>query len=73
MVGESDPRKAAEKLLAYGVKIVALKMGEEGAYVATADGREVRAPVYPVEVVDGTGRATRSARGSCGRSWRAGT
>jgi sugar/nucleoside kinase (ribokinase family) len=55
MVGEGEPREVAEKLLDYGVKIVALKNGEDGAYVATADGQEVTAPVYPVEVVDGTG------------------
>ncbi len=54
ITGEAEPERAAEVLLDHGVGIVALKMGEEGCYVRTAD-REIRAPAYEVEVVDGTG------------------
>ncbi len=54
ITGEHEPAAIAESLMEHGVKTVALKMGEEGCYVRTAD-RELRCPAFEVEVVDGTG------------------
>ena len=55
LTGKTQPREVAEALLGYGVKIVVLKMGEQGCYVLSHKGEEYSLPVYPVEVVDGTG------------------
>lgn len=55
LTGEEEVERVAEVLLSYGVRIVALKMGAEGSYVRSVDGQEFYVPVYPVEVVDGTG------------------
>lgn len=55
LTGRQEPREAAEALLEYGIKIVVLKMGEEGCYLLSAEGEEYRLPIYPVEAVDGTG------------------
>ncbi|WP_153100381.1 sugar kinase [Paraburkholderia hayleyella] len=41
-------------LLALGPRVVALKLGEQGAYVATPDERR-RVPGYPVKALDATG------------------
>lgn len=54
LTGEQTPERVAEKLLAYGLKIVGLKMGEHGSYLRTSD-QELRVPAYEVNVVDGTG------------------
>jgi 5-dehydro-2-deoxygluconokinase len=54
-VGESDPDRAAEKLLARGLSAAIVKMGGEGVLVATADGVREQVPPYPVEVVCGLG------------------
>jgi 5-dehydro-2-deoxygluconokinase len=54
-VGESDPDRAAEKLLARGLSVAIVKMGGEGVLVATADGVRERVAPYPVEVVCGLG------------------
>ncbi|MFO8079888.1 MAG: sugar kinase [Armatimonadota bacterium] len=54
ITGRDTPEEAAEVLMDHGVKVVGLKMGEEGSYVRTAD-REICAPAFNVEAVDGTG------------------
>jgi len=54
IVGEAEAAVIAEKLMDHGVKIVGLKMGEEGCYLRTAD-EELRIPAYQVDSVDGTG------------------
>lgn len=54
ITGKDTPEEAAEVLMDHGVKIVGLKMGEQGCYVRTAD-REFRVPAFSVDVVDGTG------------------
>jgi len=54
ITGETEPAKVAQALLDRGVGTVALKLGEEGCYVRTAD-RELRVPAYLVEALDGTG------------------
>jgi sugar/nucleoside kinase (ribokinase family) len=54
IVGETEPARIAEKLMAHGVKLVGLKMGEDGCYLRTAK-EEVQIPAYQVKAVDGTG------------------
>jgi len=45
---------AAESLLARGPRGVVFKMGEHGAYVATADGLRTHVPAFKVKAVDTT-------------------
>jgi sugar/nucleoside kinase (ribokinase family) len=54
ITGKKDPADVAAVLLDLGVKLVALKMGEEGSYVRTAD-VELRVPACKIVPVDGTG------------------
>ncbi len=54
ITGKDTPEEASEVLMAHGVKTVALKMGEEGCYVRTAE-REIRVPAFGVHAIDGTG------------------
>ncbi len=54
LTGLQDPRDVAKALRDAGVGTVALKMGEEGSYVQSADG-EVRVGAFKVTPVDGTG------------------
>jgi ribokinase len=51
---EAEWRELAEKLQAMGPKNVLLKLGEQGAYLATQDGARVAVPAYPVNAVDTT-------------------
>lgn len=53
--GTSEPERAADKALRYGVEIVGIKLGERGAFVKTKDGRKVYAPAFKVKPVDTTG------------------
>ncbi len=62
IAGRSDPAEVARFFLNYGMKLVALKMGEQGCYVT--DGREaVRLLAYPVTPVDTTGAGDAFAAG----------
>ena len=54
VTGIEDPDELVDHALGLGAKIVALKLGAEGALVATADVRH-RIPAYPVRSVDATG------------------
>lgn len=54
-VGESDPDRAADALLARGLTAAVVKLGGDGVMVATADGVRERIPPYPVDVVCGLG------------------
>jgi 2-dehydro-3-deoxygluconokinase len=54
LTGLTDPDAMLDFYLRLGCRVVVLKMGDQGAYLATADGR-VRVPTYPVQVVDATG------------------
>ena len=54
LTGLDDPDAIVDAYLARGPRLVALKMGEAGALVATADAR-VRIPPHPVTAVDATG------------------
>lgn len=54
LTAESDVRRGADLLIAAGVKIVAVKLGEKGCYVT--DGQEhLRIEPFKVNVVDTTG------------------
>jgi 2-dehydro-3-deoxygluconokinase len=54
LTGTDDPDKLVDHALALGAKTVALKLGAEGAIVATAHERH-RIPPYQVDAVDATG------------------
>lgn len=49
---EVSPEEAARRLLARGLRGVALKRGAEGAYIATADGKGGWVKPFPVEAID---------------------
>lgn len=53
-VGESDPDRAADALLALGVELAIVKRGPEGVLAATSEERVEVAP-FPIEVVNGLG------------------
>jgi 2-dehydro-3-deoxygluconokinase len=54
LTGLTDPDAMLDFYLRLGSKVVVLKMGETGAYLATADSR-VRIPPHKVQAVDATG------------------
>jgi len=54
LTGLDDRDAIIDKLLEYGVKLVAFKLGQEGCYIATPNERRLVAP-YPVEAIDATG------------------
>ncbi len=54
LTSTEDPERIAAELLTYGPSVVAVKMGDRGALLATADGARHFNP-FPVEVVDTTG------------------
>lgn len=54
LTGIIDPDAMLDFYLRLGSKVVLLKMGSAGSYLATADHR-VRIPAYPVVAVDATG------------------
>ncbi|MEJ0016603.1 MAG: PfkB family carbohydrate kinase [Acetobacteraceae bacterium] len=60
LTGLTDPDAMLDFYLRLGPRVVVLKMGEAGAYLATAEQR-VMIPRHVVAVVDATGAATRSA------------
>ena len=51
---ELEPARAADELRARGARNVVLKLGDKGAYVATADGQRADIPAFPVRPVDTT-------------------
>ncbi len=54
VLGESDPERAADALLASGVELALIKMGPAGV-LAKSPKRTVLMPAVPVEVVNGLG------------------
>jgi len=54
LTGIADPDQLVDLALQRGARVVALKLGREGALVADAEGRH-RIPPYPVAAVDATG------------------
>jgi Sugar kinases, ribokinase family len=55
ITGIDDVAEAARALVALGPRIVAVKLGEDGALVATATGELIRVPALPVEPLETTG------------------
>ncbi|MFC4140103.1 MULTISPECIES: 5-dehydro-2-deoxygluconokinase [unclassified Microbacterium] len=53
-VGETDPRRAADALLAHGVELAIVKQGPRGVLAKTRD-EEVEVPPHAVDVVNGLG------------------
>ena len=54
LTGLTEPQAMLDFYLRLGPKVVVLKMGEAGAWVATPD-RRVSIPAFPVQTVDATG------------------
>jgi 2-dehydro-3-deoxygluconokinase len=54
LTGLDDRDAIVDKLLAYGIQLVAFKLGEQGCYVATPQERRMVAP-HTVNAVDATG------------------
>ncbi len=54
LTGLENPREVARALRDAGVKVVGLKLGEEGCYVQGADS-ELTIPAFRVHAIDGTG------------------
>ncbi len=54
LTGKTEPSNIAASLLRYGIHTVAIKIGEQGSYVRTAD-EEIFVPAYNVNVIDATG------------------
>lgn len=54
LTGSEDPDVIADRYLGFGAGVVALKLGDRGALVATPSAR-VRLPARPVAAVDATG------------------
>jgi 2-dehydro-3-deoxygluconokinase len=55
LTGLTDPDAMLDLYLGIGCRVVVLKMGCEGAYLATTDGTRRRVPGHRVEAVDATG------------------
>jgi ribokinase len=54
LTGETDYRKGADLMIGLGVKIVAVKLGDKGCYVAD-DQEQLKVEPFKVKVVDTTG------------------
>lgn len=54
VAGKHEPSEVARVFMDHGVKTVALKMGEEGCYIRSADA-EIRIPRYQVDAIDALG------------------
>jgi len=53
--GTHDPEKVARKAFRYGVEIVGIKMGSEGAFLQRRTGEKSMLPAFKVRAVDTTG------------------
>jgi sugar/nucleoside kinase (ribokinase family) len=53
--GTDNPEKAAETALKYGVNVVGIKLGKDGALLETKLGKPLYVPAFHVEAVDTTG------------------
>ena len=54
-VGETDPERAADALLAAGVELAVVKEGSEGVLAKTRSGERVTSPPIPVTPLNGLG------------------
>ena len=57
LTDEKEPEQAAKVLMGKGVKLVAVTLGKDGAYIANAEGGK-RVPGFESNVVDTTGAGT---------------
>lgn len=55
MTGEVSPQGMIERLLGWGVPMVALRMGAQGSLIGSAAGEVLSVPAVPTTVVDTTG------------------
>ncbi len=55
LTGKNQPEEIAQFLLQYGIPTVAIKLGEQGAYVATHQGQQFYLPAFKVKAVDAVG------------------
>jgi sugar/nucleoside kinase (ribokinase family) len=55
ITGRLDPDAMCETLFSWGAPLVALRMGERGSLLKTADGESWRIPAVPATLVDVTG------------------
>lgn len=55
ITGEDDPLAQAERFRAAGARTVVVTQGAAGSLLLSADGSRLRAGVYPIEYVGGTG------------------
>ena len=60
--GKHEPADVAKVLMDGGVKVVGLKMGEEGCYIRSAN-EEIRIPRFNVNAVDALGAGDAFAAG----------
>jgi len=60
--GKHEPEDVAKVLMDKGVKTVALKMGDQGCYIKSAD-TELRIPIYCVDAIDALGAGDAFAAG----------
>ena len=63
LTGRDTPRDIAQVFLDGGVRVVGLKLGEQGAYILTAGGDEFTVPALPVAPVDALGAGDAWAAG----------
>jgi 5-dehydro-2-deoxygluconokinase len=54
-VGETDPERAADALLAAGVELAVVKQGAKGVLAKTRSGERVVSPPIPVQTLNGLG------------------
>ena len=54
LVGSDDPDQIVDRYLSFGARVVALKLGNQGCLVATAE-RRLRLPPHRVDAIDATG------------------
>jgi len=60
--GRDAPQEIAQHFLEYGIRVVGLKMGEKGSFVASQED-SFHLPAYPVQAVDATGAGDAYAAG----------
>jgi sugar/nucleoside kinase (ribokinase family) len=53
--GKTEPEEIAREFLEYGIPVVAIKLGERGAYVQTRDHPGIYIPPFEVKAVDALG------------------
>jgi len=55
VLGTAEPDKAASKALKLGPRTVGIKLGSQGSFVKTANGKVIMKPAFSVKSVDTTG------------------